>query len=161
MLRLIEQPASVMNALNDEFPIDPETWQYFTFLCAIIDIPRREIRYATAGHPGPVLLTRGKPPSVLKAEGFPIGLFPGSQYDEFQVALTPGDRMFFYSDGVTDAMDEAEQGFGAERLLDLLERHRDSDLQTSVDAIQSAVVDWAVSNSPQDDVSAVGIEFTE
>ena len=160
MLRLIESPAEVVSALNGQFPINPETWQYFTFLCAIIDIPQREIRYATAGHPGPVLLPAGNEPRVLHAEGFPIGLFPDASYEEYRVALTPGDRVYFYSDGVTDAMDEVDEPFGSERLLELLVTRRDDPLETTVSAIGSSVAAWATPNTPQNDVSIVGLELT-
>jgi sigma-B regulation protein RsbU (phosphoserine phosphatase) len=159
MLRLIDTPAEVLGALNKRFPIDPSTWQYFTFLCATIDTDRQEVRYSTAGHPGPVLVSGDRPPKVLEAVGFPIGLFPDVTYEEFRAPLTPGDRIVFYSDGVTDTMNGDDETFGYARFLNLLLTRRDDDLETTVDAIRTSIIDWAKDGKPQDDVSVLVLEL--
>ena len=69
--------------------------------------------------------------------------------------------MYFYSDGVTDAMDQADQPFGSERLLERLTASRNDLLETSVSAIGASVSAWAAEQTPQDDVSLVGLELTE
>src|SRR3984893_105048 len=91
--------------LNREFPIDPETWQYFTFLCATLDVRSSELRFTSAGHPGPVYIPRSGGPATVDAPGFPIGLFREASYGEHRLMLQVGDRVYFYSDGATDAVD--------------------------------------------------------
>jgi sigma-B regulation protein RsbU (phosphoserine phosphatase) len=159
MLRSIESPVSVLNELNRQFPIDPERWQYFTFFCAILDIPQKRLRYATAGHPGPVLLPQHGGPRVLDACGFPIGLFVDATYDEFTVELGPGDRLYFCSDGVTDAMSAEEEVFGADRLLQVVDTTRSGTLQESVSAISATVARWSGEHRPQDDLSVLALEL--
>ena len=118
------------------------------------------MRYATAGHSGPVVIAPGCEPRGLKAEGFPIGLFPGARYDEFRVDLSAGDRIYFYSDGVTDAMNPKQDEFGYERLLDLVSARRNDDIETVVQAIGRAVNTWADGEPSHDDVSILGLEVT-
>lgn len=161
MLRLIDSPASVVAALNDEFPINPDTWQYFTFLCGVLDIARGEMRYATAGHPGPILASPGSKPRMLKAEGFPIGLFPAVSYDEYRVDLNRGDRVYFYSDGVTDAMNPEQHEFGCQRLLDIVSAHQQDDIDIVVRIIGEAVRTWAKGLPSHDDVSVLALELTQ
>ena len=160
VLRSIESPVTVVHELNRHFPIDPDTWQYFTFLCAIVDIPRREIRYVTAGHPGPVLVPTNGPPRTLEACGFPIGLFADADYEEFVIPLGQGDRVYFCSDGITDAMNADEEIFGLDRFLTLLDTTHDQTLEASVDRVGAGVMAWSGASRPQDDLSVLALEIT-
>ena len=157
-LRDIRTPASVVKRLNNEFQMDPETWQYFTFLCAGVDAKRRELRYVTAGHPWPVRIPADGEPQTLEAGGLPIGLFPDVEYEEYVVSLRPGDRIFFYSDGVTEAMNGEEEDFGRDRLLEVLGRTRGEPLATSLSVLISELREWCGTDALEDDVSAVAFE---
>ena len=64
-LRQILSPAEVAGELNREFPIDPETWQYFTFLCATLDVRSSELRFTSAGHPGPIYVPCNGGPATV------------------------------------------------------------------------------------------------
>ena len=57
--------------------------------------------------------------------GVPLGSFGGSKYDDFQVPLAAGDVFVLCSDGIFEAFDEAGQEFGAERVIDVIERTHD------------------------------------
>ena len=57
---------------------------------------------------------------AVKAEGFPLGMFPNVTYEEFNVATQPGDVIIFISDGIPDAENEKEEMYGQERLQALL-----------------------------------------
>jgi sigma-B regulation protein RsbU (phosphoserine phosphatase) len=54
---------------------------------------------------------------TVEAEGFPLGLFPGVEYQQLSLVLDPGDTMIFFSDGIVDAQNHAGEMFGNERLL--------------------------------------------
>ena len=103
--------------LNAEFPVDPEVWQYFTFLCGMLDLRTGTMRYASAGHPGPIHVPVRSEPVALEAAGLPIGWFADVEYDEFVARFGPGDRLYLYSDGLTEAMNESDEDFGKAGLL--------------------------------------------
>ncbi|MBN2430107.1 MAG: SpoIIE family protein phosphatase [Acidobacteria bacterium] len=153
-------PAEVARDLNTRFPMDMRTAQYFTLVYGILDMRRLRLRYVTAGHPPPVLLPAGGAPRRLEAAGFPIGVMPEADFEEYVLDLKTGDRILFYTDGVVDTANENDEDFGTERLLATAAQHRQASLQPWLDAIVAAVRAWSGGHPLQDDVSLLALEIT-
>jgi sigma-B regulation protein RsbU (phosphoserine phosphatase) len=158
VLRRIASPADVAAELNRQFPIDPDTWQYFTFLCGTLDLASSELRFASAGHPGPIYAPRDGPATTIHAPGFPIGFFPDARYEEHSLILRPGDRAYFHSDGATDATDADGLDFGKERLAQTLDGCRATGLEDSIVSVVSAVRSWCGDRPLHDDLTVLAIE---
>ena len=156
----ILSPAEVAEELNREFPIDPETWQYFTFLCAMLDVRSSKLRFTSAGHPGPIYVPCSGDPATVDAPGFPIGLFPETSYEEHSLMLKVGDRVYFYSDGATDAADSDGRDFGRRRLVEALDACRQVTLDDAVATVVRTIKDWAGNCGPQDNLTLLGIEVS-
>jgi sigma-B regulation protein RsbU (phosphoserine phosphatase) len=152
-------PARVAARLNERFPMDSRTGQYFTFLYGVLDLETNQLRYAAAGHPGPLQVPRAGSALHHKGEGLPIGWFPNASYEERIVSLAPGDRLYFYSDGLPEAESLEGSFFGAPRLAETLERLRDRSLEESVDALVGELRSWCGDKGPADDVSLVALEL--
>jgi sigma-B regulation protein RsbU (phosphoserine phosphatase) len=75
----------------------------------------------------------------VRAEGFPLGLFPDVTYDELNVATEPGDAIVFVSDGILDAENPQGEMYGQERLSGLLCSRRDQSALEIADAILADV----------------------
>jgi sigma-B regulation protein RsbU (phosphoserine phosphatase) len=155
--RDIRPPIEVAGRLNRLFPFNSATSQFTTMVYGILNAPTGEFRYVSAGHPGPVHLPRDRDPSILHSPGSPIGL-ANIAYDERSVRLQPGDRLYLYSDGVTEAMDSSGEQFGDARLMDAIAQGRSASLQESIAILREAIAQWHGSESPQDDISILGIE---
>jgi len=155
----ITPPAEVADRLNHLFPYDTTTQQFATMIYGVLDTRTGEFRYVSAGHPGPVHLPAGAGPVILESPGFPIGLAEDA-YAERSVRLAAGDRLYLYSDGVTEMMDPAGALFGEARLLEAIGRDRSLPLEESVAALGSAVERWRGAASAQDDVSIVAVEVS-
>ena len=151
-------PAQLTKWLNAEFPVDPEVWQYFTFLCGMLDLTTGRLRYASAGHPGPIHVPAHGAPVALEAAGLPIGWFADVEYDEFVVDLTPGDRLYVYSDGLTEAMNEADEDFGLAGLRTSLAETRGDPLARTVRELRRAVGDWRGREELDDDLTLMALE---
>jgi len=80
-------------------------------------------------------------------------------FDQERLVLEPGDRLFFYTDGVVEALDAAEREYGIDRLMAEIDRCRDRPLRASLDAIAASVRDWC-GGRLRDDVSLLGVERT-
>ncbi len=124
----------------------------------VLDARTRDLRYVTAGHPGPVHVRRGVAPLVLESGGLPVGLLPDASYEERTVRLGPGDRLYFATDGLTDAENTAGQEFGAEKLLESYDRNRHRALDESLGAVMARVEEWCAPARPADDVAMLAIE---
>ena len=104
----ITPPGRVLTELNRRFPMEDQGNLYFTMIYAVLNAETGELRFASAGHPPVVHVPAGKAPQLLATEGFAIGWVDGIDYaeDEASLQLSPGDRIYLYSDGVPEGMDE-------------------------------------------------------
>ena len=152
-------PSRVAERLNRQFPMD-RTRQYFTFVYGLFDRSRGRLQYVMAGHPAPILLPRTGLPAPLHGAGLPIGMIEHATYVDETVPLHPGDRLYFYTDGVIEALDASEQEFGYARLMAAVDRQRGRPLRAGLDAIADLVRNWS-GGQLRDDVSLLAIERCE
>jgi sigma-B regulation protein RsbU (phosphoserine phosphatase) len=80
-------------------------------------------------------------------------------YEQHTLQLAPGDRIYLYSDGVTEAMDKDREQLGDDALAKVLAATRAQPLEESVGALLQRVEDWCQPAGPLDDVSILGIEW--
>jgi len=153
-------PAQVAAHLNQQFPMDPATSQYFTFLYGVLETGTRELRYVAAGHPGPLHIDAAGAARSLESTGLAIGWLPNARFEERSVRLARGDRIYFFSDWVTEAQNAEEELFGMERFAELLERARDVTLERSLEELQIRLRQWCGAAAPGDDVSVLAVEIT-
>jgi sigma-B regulation protein RsbU (phosphoserine phosphatase) len=125
----------------------------------ILNVATGEFRYVSAGHPGPVHLPGGGDPVILESQGFPIGVADDA-FEERSVRLGAGDRLYLYSDGVSEAMDPARKQFGDARLLETIGQSRSEPLQASVATLLGEIGRWHGSQSFQDDISILAVEIS-
>jgi sigma-B regulation protein RsbU (phosphoserine phosphatase) len=110
--------------------------RFITFFYAVLDGPSRRLRYASAGHNPPVLQRRDGSHKRLTEGGGVLGVFPDQTFGLGTAQLAPGDRVVFFTDGVTEANSPKGEEFGEARLLALLEEHR----SLSAEALQKNIL---------------------
>lgn len=148
-------------ALNEQFICENTAPRYLTLVYGVLNVESGEFCYASAAHPGPLLVRKDDLPLVLEAAtGLPIGLFPTS-YEEHTVPLHRGDRIYFYSDGITEAMNASEEQFGVQRLLARLRELRAVPLKESLNGLMKSVEEWQCHDCLRDDVSVVALEWAK
>jgi sigma-B regulation protein RsbU (phosphoserine phosphatase) len=93
-------PAAVLAALNDAFPMEKHNNMYFTIWYGVLQRSSRALRYASAGHPPGVVLAAGRAPERLRTEAMPIGtLLPGERFPQGSTVLPPSALLYLFSDG--------------------------------------------------------------
>jgi len=132
--QLQPDPAQMLTRLNDALQERKLDSQYVVLLFALWNDENRTLEVANSGAVQPVFCRAGQPVTV-KAEGFPLGMFPNVTYEELSVATQPGDVIVFVSDGILDAENEKEEMYGDERLSALLCGNRDRPAQEIADEI--------------------------
>ena len=156
----IINPATAIKMLNERFQADPETMQYFTIVYGIIDIQNGETVITQAGHPCPILLQKGTSANLIGKGGFPVGMLPNIDYEEQEIVLNRGDRLFAFSDGITECINSKQQEFSPERLMDLVEEGRNFPLRKLLELIEHRLHQWKGDNTFEDDVTLLAIEIT-
>jgi len=132
------EPAQMLEALNDALQERKLDSQYVTLLFALWNDENQTLQVANSGAVQPIFCRSGQSVTV-RAEGFPLGMFPNVTYEEFNVATQPGDAIVFVSDGILDAENAQGDMYGDDRLAGLLCAHRDYPAQQIADAILADV----------------------
>jgi serine phosphatase RsbU (regulator of sigma subunit) len=116
-------PGEVLSAMNDRLQ-DLADGRFVTAFYGVLNRRTRAFVYANAGHPYPLRFVAGTGAvEPLAAPGFMLGVVPGERYRDRTVALEPGDRLCFYTDGVVEARNALGEGYGTERLERALAAH--------------------------------------
>jgi sigma-B regulation protein RsbU (phosphoserine phosphatase) len=157
----IVAPPDVAARLNTQFPMSAQRGQYFTMAYAVLDTETGVLRHTLAGHPPPILMRPGQPPRQIEGSGFPVGIVEDAEFDDYRIRLEPGDRMFFFSDGITEARNRAGSMLRPAGLGDLIERSRDLPLDESVPRCIEDLKGWCESTPFTDDISILAFELTE
>ncbi len=155
--RLVE-PQRVAERLNEMFQVGAGGGKYFTLVYGLMQLESGLVRLVSAGHPGPVRVPRGGSPRSVPLRGHPVGLFDEADFASHAFVLEPGERIWFYSDGIVDAMNDEEQTFGLEGLERRLDAQRDSPLSDAVAGVMEAVERWTGASGPGDDCTLLVLE---
>lgn len=155
-------PAALLGELNDQLQERKLDSQYVTMLIALWDDSNQTIQVANAGSVQPLFVSfnsSGSRTSVdvktIQAEGFPLGLFPDVEYEEFTLSTRPGDMLVFFSDGLPDAQNASGEMFGTERLAKALKSLRQPTAHTAAEAILDAVTTFQGGTEHFDDETVV------
>ncbi|HEY6377215.1 MAG TPA: SpoIIE family protein phosphatase, partial [Edaphobacter sp.] len=151
-------PAALLAALNDQLQERKLDAQYVTMLIAVWDDSNQTLQIANAGSVQPLFVSmRGSGPEVktIQAEGFPLGLFPNAEYEEFTLSTRPGDFIVFFSDGIVDAVNATGEMFGDTRLNAVLQGQSHATAAATVEAILNAVTDFQSGVDHFDDETVV------
>lgn len=128
-------PAEVLTKLNGLLMEDFPAGRFVTLVYAVLDPASRLVTFANAGHLHPLFVDGAGEHFLDTERGLPLGLSCGD-YSESTAVLSPGSRLVFYSDGITEAVNSAEEEYG----LDRLARHvssRDASAVSIVDDVRA------------------------
>ena len=114
-------PGAALTRVNTELCRNNPAGMFLTAWVGVLDIDTGRVLFANAGHNPPLHLCAGKSPAWIRGRsGCPLACFEGVRYKTLDIALSPGDALFLYTDGVTETMDASGALFGEERLAKTL-----------------------------------------
>jgi phosphoserine phosphatase RsbU/P len=151
-------PARVFNHVNRFLCDHSEIGRYATMFFGILD-DKGHLEYINAGHPSPFLIRRGVAEDVFTEGSYPVGLVPEAEYTAVCIQLEPGDTLVLFSDGVTEAMDPAEQLFGVPRLREVLTGHMQTPLEELQQIVLQSVENFAHGASQADDLTLLLVRY--
>lgn len=117
-----QSPSRVLDLLNERLCLRGIPGRHSALQYAVFNPDTAQMRIASAGMPGPLLIRDGGF-EVVHIAGIPPGLFPDASYDECSLQLKPGDSLLFCTDGLTEARDVNDEEFGLERLGEVCAEH--------------------------------------
>ena len=155
-----ESPAEALGVVNNQLCEGNEAQYFVTVWLAVIDLKTGDALEANAGHEYPAMRKGSGPYELIKTKHSPaVATYEGLKFRQSQFHLDPGDRLFVYTDGVTEATNAQNELFGETRLLEALNRNPDAlpmDLLPSV----KKEIDAFVGDAPQfDDITMLGFVY--
>ena len=153
-------PAQVLQAVNDQICANNREEMFITVWLGILDTASGTITAANAGHEFPVLMQSGGRFELVKDKhGFVIGGMEGMKYKEYELQLTPGARMFLYTDGVPEATNAENELFGTERMLAALNEKPSASPEELLKNVRRAVDAFVRDAEQFDDLTMLGLEY--
>jgi phosphoserine phosphatase RsbU/P len=150
-----ESPSDVIKRLNQIFCHNINLTKFVTIFLARYDHESKTLHYCNAGH-NPPLLFRPKgsePVQWLDSTCAAIGLVEDFQFNGTQIALSSGDLLLLYTDGVTEALNPTEEEFGVERLAETVLRNSSTTPGELVAALRRSVQQFTNGRSLEDDTT--------
>lgn len=154
----IPSPAEVLTFLDREFPFD-RFEKFFTINYLLLNFRTGRLRYSSAGHPAPLLVRMDGSWRLLDEGGPIVGVDGTTPFDEGEVQLQPGDRIYLYSDGIIEHMNEAGEQFGSERMVRRLVEQRRRTLEGSCERLLTTLQGFSRMPGFRDDVTLFAFEL--
>ena len=151
-------PVDVLAAANDALLAGDYDERYVTVKLALLEQSGRgvRVRLGGAGHPGPAVVRADGRVEIVEGGGLPLGLFGDAEPDRADLELSAGDLLFFYTDGVTEARNAAQQFF-EDHLADSLAADPTRTAAQTVRAVQELVTQFS-RGELRDDVTIVAVK---
>jgi serine phosphatase RsbU (regulator of sigma subunit) len=158
-LPLEQDLAKLADTLDRDLEANTPIEVYSTLFVGIVDTKRRQLRYVNAGHNSQFVLRKQGGFERLASTGRPLGLIAGAGYEEITLPLDDGDVLFFYTDGLLEAENEAGEFLGTERLESALESSPATDVDTILAHVEDAVRAFRGTAELFDDATMMALRF--
>jgi phosphoserine phosphatase RsbU/P len=152
-------PELVLADLNRRFQNKED--RYFTMVYGIYDHESSRVQLSLAGQPRPLLLRASGKIECLGEGGYPIGIWPESEYECFEVPVEPGDRLIFYSDGISECRNSEGQQFGETRIFEHFQMKAGMhSLKALLTEFEQEIQAWNKEGTNfEDDITMLALEF--
>ena len=158
----IRDPAHCLTQVNELLVPENKASMFVTIFYGVLDTSTGELVYCNAGHNPPCLVRPDGTTELLPLVGGPfVGLLPDITFESASVIISPGERLFMYTDGVPEASDREMNFFSDERMLDCLTKNSSHEsLQHMIKSMLDGV-DGFVQGAPQaDDITMLALRYS-
>ncbi|HEY0593942.1 MAG TPA: GAF domain-containing SpoIIE family protein phosphatase, partial [Thermoanaerobaculia bacterium] len=151
---VLDDPAALMAAMNARLYEETDTTMFVTAFCGILDLESGAMRFSNAGHNPPLILSPGGGRRLLSQRpGIALGVLPKFVYATHETALAPGETLYLYTDGVSEATNAAGDLFTLERIEAVVRGSGASSPATLVASTLAAVDAFAAGTPQADDIT--------
>jgi sigma-B regulation protein RsbU (phosphoserine phosphatase) len=154
------EPDRMLASVNRILAADNETCMFTTVFCAILDITTGDVRFANAGHNPPLVIDSQGARYLSLKPGLMLGALTETVYALERITLKPGDALFLYTDGVTEARNPGEELYGEAQLLSALQLAPKEELSEMIHHVSIELTQHASGAPQSDDITMLAIRMT-
>lgn len=148
-----------VDAANHQLCIGNDAGMFVTAWVGVLDYESGELSFVNGGHNPPLIQHEGSWEWVKDVSGMPLGLFDGIPYDAYTRQLQPGDMLYTYTDGVTEAMDAQGNLFGEDRLEKTLYEYGKMNSRSVGVGVRRAITDFTKDAEQSDDITMLILKY--
>ena len=155
-------PGKCLDEVNRMLCSDNEEGMFVTVFYAVLNTETGTLAFSSAGHHAPYLLRPPAQCGELEIDtGLVLGVLKSTQYQTQSTRLVGGDRLFLFTDGVTEAMNAQEDFYGDERLAGTLAGLQELALDELVDGVVHSVRAFSHGTTQSDDITAMVVSYQQ
>jgi sigma-B regulation protein RsbU (phosphoserine phosphatase) len=150
-------PSAIITRVNRELCQDNNDMMFVTMFFAVLAPSNGEVTYCNAGHNPPYRLDGGALEAIDDPRGGILGVIPDAVYQTGRLTLAPGETLYLFTDGVTEANNAADEMFAEARLEAVLRGAAGRSSAAVVQAVSAAVREFVGSAQPSDDITMMAV----
>ncbi len=151
---------NVLTEVNNILADDSPSNMFVTVFYGVLDTRNGAFEYCNAGHNPPYLISStGVVKPIENIGGLIVGAMRDVEYESNVIMVIPGDSLFFYTDGVTEAMNKNEEEFGEERLIKCLSEKHDLETNQQVFNVVNEVHKYSEGIEQSDDITCLTLKY--
>jgi sigma-B regulation protein RsbU (phosphoserine phosphatase) len=151
-------PVEIMNRVNAQLAKENQASLFVTMILGIVDTATGRMVYGQGGHNPPILVPVQGKPTYEPAGGMPLGVFEDAKFGERELHLKPGETLLVYTDGVTEAMNQAKDLFGEDRLEKAVTGVADLSPEKIAERVIEQVEGFVLEAERSDDITLLAIQ---
>jgi len=153
-------PSVIVGTLNKSISQNNESSMFVTFFLGVLDLSNGELKYTNAGHNPPVIIKKNKEAVMFEKTKFiPVGLFEDFEYGESSLQLEPGDKIFLYTDGVSEAENSENELFGDGAIMDIIGRNLTAPPRELIHKLEEGISAHVNGFTQSDDITMMTIVY--
>ncbi len=158
---VFKSPKLLLNLVNQRI-IGYTSSNFITAFYCYFDLEKAKLRYGCAGHNRPILIREGKVVEELYAKGRILGFMEDADFQEKEMTLAKGDRILFYTDGLSESINLQEEMYSKERIVKMIIDTYHKDVKDSLEEIYHDMLNWVKNERRiQDDIAMVMFDYTK
>ena len=153
-------PKEILTYVNHQLCQNNDSFMFCTVWLGILNLKTGKLKVSNAGHEYPAIRRKDGSFELLEDQhNAPLGVRDGIRYRQYELTLQPGDCIFEYTDGVTEATDSAYELFGEERMIQVLNEDPVASPESLIERMHSSISTF-VGEAPQfDDITMLCLEY--
>jgi phosphoserine phosphatase RsbU/P len=155
-----ESAGECLNYVNQVLVRQSDPAMFVTIFYGILHTDTGELEYSVGGHNPPFLFSQKRGVEMMQTKGgMIVGMIEAARYTTDRVQLEPGDGIFLYTDGVSEAEDMVENQFGEDRIEELLSEMKSRPVEEIIRAAFGQIATFAAGAPQHDDITAMALRY--
>jgi len=152
-------PDECLQEINNILAVESLSTMFVTIFYGVLDVRNGALEYCNGGHNPPYLISNGEIKQLENIGGLFVGALQNIEYESKMMTLKPGDTLFLYTDGVTEAEDVNEDEFQTDRLETCLQKLNGEALPAMTERVFDAVQKFSEGMRQSDDITILTVRY--